>query len=113
MVPVVLTKGCFMGILIGTQIGEVGTQDDNRTPVYGGPALATTRDASTTTTGVQVTTDGRCRLVRFTAVDGAHRIQTYASANTSADTNYYYLSSGESIDLVVRGGTKFVYRLDA
>lgn len=102
-----------MGRIVISQMQETGMVNDRKKPVYAGPVLATTNNALTTTTGVQVTTDGRTGLLRVTAITGAHRLQLNASANTDADTNFYYIGEGETIDVAIVGGTKFVYRADA
>lgn len=98
-----------MGTIVITQFQDLGTSDDPLAPVYGEP-LATTLDATTGATGVQVPSDGRARYLSVTSVSGAHRVNVNSSATTGADSVYVYVAEGVTVDLRIKGGNNFVYR---
>ena len=101
-----------MGSVVITEHAASGTVDDPNTPIAGN-VVATTVNATSTTTGTAVTANGATRMLRVHSVSGAHRVRVNTSTITDADTIYEYIPDGKTIDIPIAGGKSYVYRSDA
>ncbi len=99
-----------MGTIRIEEYGSVGTAANRDAPVPDlHSILATTVDATTTTTAESVTLNKDTRVVSVHAVE-AHRV--VCNSNTTA-TLYAYLAAGERRDFGVQPGDVLWYRADA